>query len=146
MKSFTPQTTTLVVRDSYWQDLPKVKELRYTSYNDNNAQTTALADGSAEGLFVFIPNYKAVFTDKDPAHYKVWAPPVLGIHGLYINTTQKPFDDPALRALLDALKAVERVDYTYRRGGRQGAKTVHFYLCDFDGRVAVVTGATPSAC
>jgi len=98
LKTFTPQTTTLSVRtDGYWQDLPQVKELRYTSYTDNNAQTTALSDGSAEWGFVFIPNYKTVFIDKDPAHYKVWAPPVLGIHGLYINTTKKPFDNPALR-------------------------------------------------
>jgi peptide/nickel transport system substrate-binding protein len=98
LKSFTPQTTTLAVRTSgYWQDLPQVKELRYTSYTDNNAQTTALSDGSNEWSFVFIPNYKTVFIDKDPAHYKVWAPPVLGIHGLYINTTKKPFDNPALR-------------------------------------------------
>jgi peptide/nickel transport system substrate-binding protein len=102
LKSFTPQTTTLTVRDSgYWQDLPQVKELRYTSYTDNNAQTTALADGSAEWSFVFIPNYKAVFTDKDPAHYKIWAPPVLGIHGLYINTTRKPFDNVALRQAMN---------------------------------------------
>jgi peptide/nickel transport system substrate-binding protein len=98
LKTFTPQTTTLVARtDGYWQDLPQVKELRYTSYTDNNAQTTALSDGSAEWSFVFIPNYKTVFIDKDPAHYKVWAPPILGIHGLYINTAKAPFDNVALR-------------------------------------------------
>src|SRR4029453_12275650 len=34
---------------------------------------------------------------KDPAHYKGGAPGVLGIHGLYINTTKKPFDNPTLR-------------------------------------------------
>ncbi|MFI7544075.1 ABC transporter substrate-binding protein [Actinoplanes sp. NPDC049599] len=98
LKTFTPQTTTLSVRtEGYWQDLPQVKELRYTSYTDNNAQTTALSDGSNEWSFVFIPNYKTVFIDKDPAHYKVWAPPILGIHGLYINTTKAPFDNVALR-------------------------------------------------
>ena len=98
LKTFTPQTTTLTARtEGYWQDLPQVKELRYTSYTDNNAQTTALSDGSNEWSFVFIPNYKTVFIDKDPAHYKVWAPPVLGIHGLYINTTKAPFDNVALR-------------------------------------------------
>jgi peptide/nickel transport system substrate-binding protein len=97
LKSFTPQTTTLTVRDSYWQELPKVKELRYTSYNDNNAQTTALATGANEWGFVFIPNVKQVFISKDPANNKIWAPPALGIHGLYINTTKKPFDDKNLR-------------------------------------------------
>ncbi|BFU43615.1 ABC transporter substrate-binding protein [Krasilnikovia sp. MM14-A1004] len=102
VKSFTPQTTTLSVRESgYWQDLPKVKELRYTSYTDNNAQTTALSSAACEWSFVFIPNYKTVFIDKDPAHYKVWAPAVLGIHGLYINTAKKPFDNPALRQAMN---------------------------------------------
>lgn len=98
VKSFTPQTTILNVRTSgYWQDLPQVKELRYTSYTDNNAQTTALSTGASEWSFVFIPNYKTVFTDKDPDHYKVWAPPVLGVHGLWINTAKAPFDNVTLR-------------------------------------------------
>jgi peptide/nickel transport system substrate-binding protein len=102
LKSFTPQTTTLDLRPSgYWQNPPQVKELRYTSYTDNGAQTTALSTGANEWSFVFIPNYKSVFIDKDPAHYKVWAPPVLGIHGLYINTTKKPFDNVALRQAMN---------------------------------------------
>jgi peptide/nickel transport system substrate-binding protein len=101
LKSFTPQTATLSVRDKgYWQALPQVKELRYTSYNDNNAQTTALANGEAEWSFVFIPNVKTVFLDKDAANHKIWAPPVLGIHGLYINTTKAPFNDPKLRVAM----------------------------------------------
>jgi peptide/nickel transport system substrate-binding protein len=102
LKSFTPQTTTLSVRTSgYWQNLPVVKELRYTGYSDNNAQTTALSSGECEWSFVFIPNYKTVFVDKDPAHYKVWAASNLGIHGLWINTTKKPFDNVALRKAMN---------------------------------------------
>ncbi|MEU4294342.1 ABC transporter substrate-binding protein [Kribbella sp. NPDC026596] len=108
VKSFTPQTTTLTLRDSYWQDLPKVKELRYTSYNDNNAQTTALANGASEWSFVFVPNVKAVYQDKDPANHKLWFPANLGIHGLWINTTRKPFDNPALRRAMD--KVINRDD------------------------------------
>ena len=109
LKSFTPATTTLTVRDKgYWQDLPKVKELRYTSYTDNSAQTTALANGESEWSFVFIPNYQTVFVAKDQAHHKVWAPPVLGIHGLYLNTTKKPFDDPALRRAMNMV--IDRQD------------------------------------
>ncbi|GAA0618874.1 ABC transporter substrate-binding protein [Kribbella sandramycini] len=108
LKSFTPQTTTLELRDSYWQELPKVKELRYTSYNDNNAQTTALANGASEWSFVFVPNVKAVYQDKDPKNHKLYFPANLGIHGLWINTTNKPFDDPALRRAMD--KVINRDD------------------------------------
>ncbi|MFD7156193.1 ABC transporter substrate-binding protein [Kribbella sp. NPDC059898] len=113
VKSFTPQTTTLTLRDSYWQDLPKVKELRYTSYNDNNAQTTALANGSSEWSFVFVPNVKAVYQDKDPKNHKLWFPANLGIHGLWINTTRKPFDNPALRR---AMNLVVNRDDIFKQG------------------------------
>lgn len=109
LKSFTPQTTTLTVRsDGYWQDLPLVKELRFTSYTDNNAQTTALANGESEWSFVFIPNVQTVFVGKDSVNHKVWAPPVLGIHGLYVNTTKKPFDNPVLRKAMNM--AINRED------------------------------------
>ncbi|MFF5294521.1 ABC transporter substrate-binding protein [Paractinoplanes globisporus] len=109
LKSFTQAGVVLTVRDSgYWQDLPKVKELRYTSYADNSAQTTALANGEAEWSFVFIPNYQATFVSKDPANHKIWAPGVLGIHGLYINTTIKPFDDPKLRQAMNMV--INRAD------------------------------------
>jgi peptide/nickel transport system substrate-binding protein len=127
LKSFTPQTITLKLRDSYWQALPKVAELRYTSYNDNNAQTTALATGAAEWSFVFIPNYKTVFTGKDPAHYKIWFPPTLGVHGLWINTQKKPFDNPALRR---AMNLVINRDDIFNQG-----EAGYFYP-----KVASVTG------
>ncbi|HEX5403219.1 MAG TPA: ABC transporter substrate-binding protein [Pseudonocardiaceae bacterium] len=97
LKSFTSQTVVLDERSNYWQNLPQVKELRYTSYNDNNAQTTALVSGAAEWSFVFIPNAKAVYTSKDPAHYQLWFPPTLGDHGLWFNTTKAPLNNPALR-------------------------------------------------
>ncbi|GLW32623.1 ABC transporter substrate-binding protein [Actinoplanes regularis] len=109
LKTFSQQGIVLERRESgYWQDKPAIKELRYTSYTDNNAQTTALATGQSEWSFVFIPSYQQTFVAKDPEHFKVWAPGVLGIHGLYINTTQKPFDDPALRRAMN--KVVNRAD------------------------------------
>jgi len=109
LKSFTQAGVTLSVRESgYWGTVPAVKELRYVSYADNSAQSTALANGDAEWSFVFIPNPKATFVDKDPEHHKVWAPGVLGIHGLYINTTVKPFDDPKLRQAMNMV--VNRTD------------------------------------
>lgn len=109
LKSFTQAGVVLTERDSgYWQDLPKVKELRYTSYADNSAQTTALANGEAEWSFVFIPNYQATFVSKDPQNHKIWAPGVLGIHGLYLNTTIKPFDDVKLRQAMNMV--INRAD------------------------------------
>lgn len=108
MKTFTSQTVVLDERSSYWQALPKVKELRYTSYNDNNAQTTALATGAAEWSFVFIPNAKAVYTSKDPAHYQLWFPATLGVHGLWFNTTKAPMNNPVLRRAISMV--INRTD------------------------------------
>jgi peptide/nickel transport system substrate-binding protein len=98
LKSFTAQTVTLGVRTSgYWQKAPAPTELRYTSYTDNDSQTTALANGACEWSFTFIPNPKAVYQSKDPAHNQLWFPPTLGIHGLWFNTTKAPMNDANLR-------------------------------------------------
>lgn len=97
LKTFTPQTTTLTATPAYWNGKTKVKELRYTAYNDNSAATTALATGKVEWSFVFMPNHKQLFIDKDPKNHKLWFPSGLGIHGLWFNTARKPFDNPALR-------------------------------------------------
>ncbi|MGW1127284.1 ABC transporter substrate-binding protein [Streptomyces sp. NPDC002526] len=97
LKTFTPQTTTLIATPTYWKGSTKVKELRYSTYNDNNAATTALASGKLEWSFVFMPDFKKLFIDKDPQNHKLWFPSGLGIHGLWINTARKPFDNAALR-------------------------------------------------
>ncbi|MFE6696545.1 ABC transporter substrate-binding protein [Streptomyces sp. NPDC057718] len=97
LKTFTPQTTTLTATPTYWNGETKVKELRYTAYNDNSAATTALATGKMEWSFVFMPNHKQLFIDKDPKNHHLWFPSGLGVHGLWFNTARKPFDNPALR-------------------------------------------------
>ncbi|MFC8593265.1 ABC transporter substrate-binding protein [Streptomyces atroolivaceus] len=97
LKTFTPQTTTLTATPDYWKGETKVKELRYSAYNDNSAATTALANGKLEWSFVFMPNYKQLYIAKDPKNHKLWFPSGLGIHGLWFNTARKPFDNPALR-------------------------------------------------
>ncbi|MFC1411154.1 ABC transporter substrate-binding protein [Streptacidiphilus sp. N1-12] len=101
LKSITTQNVTLQARTSdYWQALPKVQTLLYTSYTGNDSMTTALTSGAAEWSYVFIPQAKQVFVAKDPAHFKLWFPPSLSADGLWINTTVKPFDDPALRGAM----------------------------------------------
>lgn len=101
LKTFTAQTVTLTERSSYWQALPAVKTLHYTSYSSNTTQTTALTTGQADWSFVFIPNPKTTYTAKDPAHLQLWFPAVLGDHGLWLNTTVAPFNDANLRVAMN---------------------------------------------
>ncbi|GAA3582630.1 ABC transporter substrate-binding protein [Amycolatopsis ultiminotia] len=108
LKSFTPQTVTISRRSGYWQEAPKVKEIRYTSYNDNNAQVSALTSGAAEWSFVFIPNYKTVYVNRDPEHYKLWFPAQLAVHGLWFNTEKAPWDNAKLRQAVN--KVINRDD------------------------------------
>ncbi|MDQ1724959.1 MAG: peptide/nickel transport system substrate-binding protein [Frankiaceae bacterium] len=102
LTSFTPQTITLDVRtDGYWQPLPHIAKLLYTSYSDNNALTTALANGECDWAFAFIATIDKVYTSKDPANNKIFFPPNLGAHGLWLNTTKAPFNDKILRQAMN---------------------------------------------
>ncbi|GAA4893201.1 peptide/nickel transport system substrate-binding protein [Stackebrandtia albiflava] len=107
LKSWTTQVVTVVPNDKYWGGEPPVPEIRYTSYNDNNAQTTALANGDCQWSYVFIPDFQKIFIDKDPEHFHLWFPSGLGIHALWLNHTRKPFDNVALRRAVNL--AIDRV-------------------------------------
>ena len=101
LTTFANNTATLTRRTSYWQTLPQVKTLHYTSYSSNTTQTTALTDGQADWSFVFIPNPSVTYTAKDPAHLQLWFPAVLGIHALWLNTTVTPFNNANLRVAMN---------------------------------------------
>jgi len=109
LKSFTQAGATLDLRTDggYWQDLPKVQEIRAVSPSGNDTMATALNNGTVDWSFVFIPNVQKVFEATDP-HHKIWAPGVLGIHGLWLNTTVKPFDDVKLRQAMNMV--INRAD------------------------------------
>ena len=101
LDTFSDNTATLTRRSTYWQALPAVKTLHYTSYSSNTTQTTALTDGTADWSFVFIPNPSVTYTAKDPTNLKLWFPAVLGDHGLWLNTTVAPFNNATLRVAMN---------------------------------------------
>ncbi|MGH8794895.1 MAG: ABC transporter substrate-binding protein [Stackebrandtia sp.] len=106
LKSWTTQVVAVEPNDDYWGGKPPVPEIRFTSYNDNNAQTTALANGDCQWSYVFMPDYQKVYIDKDPDNHHLWFPSGLGIHALWINHERKPFDNVALRQAMNS--AVDR--------------------------------------
>ncbi|GAA1718132.1 ABC transporter substrate-binding protein [Isoptericola hypogeus] len=101
LESWTPQAATVVARDDYWGGQPKVPEIRYSSYNDNNALTTALTTGEAQWGWTFIADYENVYIAADPEHYHQYAAAGLGIDALFLNNETKPFDDLAFRQALN---------------------------------------------
>ncbi|HZE41580.1 MAG TPA: ABC transporter substrate-binding protein [Stackebrandtia sp.] len=113
LSNWSSQAITLKPNDGYWGGKPQVPQLRYTSYNDNSAQSTALGNGECQWAYVFLSNYKKVFIKKDPEHNRLWFPSGLGIHVLFINTERKPFDSVELRQAMNLVIDREAV---YKQG------------------------------
>jgi peptide/nickel transport system substrate-binding protein len=99
LKSWTQQAVTLTPNNSYWGGKPPVPEIRYTSYNDNNSQLTALLSGATQWTYVFIPDIAKTYVAKSPTNNS-YMPAGLGIDALYLNTTSAPFDNVAVRKAL----------------------------------------------
>lgn len=97
LNRWSAQSVSLTPNEDYWGGDPAVPELRYTSYNDNNGLTTALATGKAQWGWTFIADYEEVYIAKDPENHKFWGPTGLGIDALFVNTATKPFNDVAVR-------------------------------------------------
>lgn len=110
LKSWTPQAATLVANENYWGGKPQVPTIRYSSYNDNNALTTALTTGEAQWGWTFIADYKNVYLAKDPNNNQ-YAASNLAIDALFLNNETAPFNNKALRQALnmvvDRQKAVD---------------------------------------
>ncbi|WP_084104958.1 ABC transporter substrate-binding protein [Demequina sp. NBRC 110056] len=117
MDSFSTQSVELTARDDYWGGELAVPTLYYVSYNDNTALTTALATGDADWAQAFIPNVQSAYLDKDPDHNKYWAPAGLAADVMYMNLSEKPFDDVAFRTAVNMV--VDRAKHAEiaREGG-----------------------------
>lgn len=101
LDTWTPQAATLVPNPDYWGGEPKVAKLQYSSYNDNNALTTALTTGEAQWGWTFIADFEDVFIAKDPEHNHQVAGGGFGSDILFLNNETKPFNDVAFRKALN---------------------------------------------
>jgi len=114
LKSFTPQSVTLVPNDDYWGTKPQVAQLRYDAFNDNNGLTTALTTGEAQWGWTFIPDYEQTYIAKDPENNHQVAGGGFGVDVLYLNNETKPFNDVAFRQALNMV--VDRGDISETAG------------------------------
>lgn len=110
LTSWTPQAATLDPNPDYWGGKSQVKQLRYSSYTDNNALTTALTTGEVQWGWTFIADYETVYIAKDPDNYHQWAAAGLGIDNMFLNVETKPFSNKAFRQALNT--ALDRENIT----------------------------------
>ncbi|WP_028046121.1 ABC transporter substrate-binding protein [Cellulomonas sp. URHE0023] len=110
LTSWTPQAATLDPNPNYWGGKSQVHQLRYSSYTDNTALTTALTTGEVQWGWTFIADYENVYIAKDPANYHQWGAAGLGIDNLYLNVEKKPFSNKAFRQALNT--ALDRTNIT----------------------------------
>ncbi|MBD5786111.1 ABC transporter substrate-binding protein [Cellulosimicrobium terreum] len=117
LSNFSTESVELTARDDYWGGELAVPTLYYVSYNDNNALTTALANGDADWAQAFLPNVQSAYVDKDPEHNIYWAPAGLGTDMMFVNTTKKPFDDVAFRKAVNMVIDRTQHQEIAREGG-----------------------------
>jgi peptide/nickel transport system substrate-binding protein len=97
---FENQIYVLEKNPYYWQEgKPAFQGLRYPAYPDNDAANLALVNGELDWTGNFVPDIETTFVakNKETNHYFI-----VGGDGiaLMINTSMKPFDDPAVRKAL----------------------------------------------
>jgi peptide/nickel transport system substrate-binding protein len=97
---FENQIYVLEKNPYYWQEgKPAFQGLRYPAYPDNDAANLALVNGELDWTGNFVPDIENTFVakNKETNHYFI-----VGGDGiaLMINTSIKPFDDPAVRKAL----------------------------------------------
>jgi len=109
LDSWTPQAATLVPNPTYWGTKPTVAKIQYSSYNDNNALTTALTTGEAQWGWTFIADYEDVYIGKDPDHNNQVAGGGFGVDVLYLNNETKPFNNKAFRQALNMVVDREQI-------------------------------------
>ncbi|MDM4762843.1 ABC transporter substrate-binding protein [Galbitalea sp. SE-J8] len=117
LSQYTSESVELTARDDYWGGDVAVPTLYYVSYNDNTALTTALANGDADWAQAALPNVQSAYVDKDPDHNVYWAASGLGIDAMFVNTTEKPFDDVAFRKAINLVVDRSKHASIAREGG-----------------------------
>ncbi len=123
LKSWTNQAVTLTANPDYWGGKPAVPELRYTSYNDNSALTTALINGDVQWGWTFIADFQNVYVAKD-ANNHAWYPTNLGVDALFLNTTKAPFDNAALRKAVAMVIDRDAISQQASSGGSPATTSV----------------------
>ncbi len=110
VKSLNPQQFTVERNPDYWQaDKVRVDELRFTQADGGGqVDQLKLARGEYDHNSMFVPDIENAYVAKDPEHNKYWFPSGQPI-SLYMNLTEKPFDDVEFRRAVSHAMNKERL-------------------------------------
>jgi peptide/nickel transport system substrate-binding protein len=98
VRRFEPTVYELVRNKTYWQPgKPLVDVLRVPLYRSNDEIVRALAADQVDWASLFFPDIEKDWVAKDPVRHQYWYPDTGPTVLLYLNTRQKPFDDPNVR-------------------------------------------------
>lgn len=90
---------TLVANKSYWKGAPKIQKVTFKSFPDPNVEISNLESGSIQ-LSDQIPAQQLASL-KQNANFVVSNKAGLGYQGVYLNTSQAPFNNQYLREAID---------------------------------------------
>jgi peptide/nickel transport system substrate-binding protein len=102
---------------NYWQEgKPYIQGLRFPAFTGNEQAQLALYNSEVDWAGNFIPDAHNTYAAADVNnHY--WFPAVGGTIHLYVNTTEKPFDDPnvrkAISMAIDRQQIVSIAEFNY---------------------------------
>jgi peptide/nickel transport system substrate-binding protein len=98
VKRFEPTVYELGRNPKYWQaGKPGVDLLRVPLYRSNEEILRALRAAELDWASLFLPDVEKGWVAADAAHHQYWYPDLGPTVLLYLNTQQKPFDDPSVR-------------------------------------------------
>lgn len=96
LTSFDSQGFTLTKNSNYWQKgKPVVYQLRFPSYNGNDAANVAVENGTSQWSGQFIPDIKKVYLSKSPYNHN-WSPATSQV-ALVPNVSKYPLNDLTVR-------------------------------------------------
>lgn len=104
--SFTSEEITLTRNPAYWQrGLPKIGTVHFLAFASNPSAALASQSGEVDMSFVFMPNWKTEYVDKDPSENHVAVYPIGNIY-MCPNVRDYPFNQSVVRQALS--EAIDR--------------------------------------
>ncbi|GEO24447.1 ABC transporter substrate-binding protein [Alicyclobacillus acidoterrestris] len=99
---------TVKANPNYWKGAPKIQQVTFKAFSDPNVELTNLENGAIQ-LSDQVPA-QSLSSLQQNANFVVSNTPGLGYQGVYLNTSEAPFNNQYLREAVDA--AIDRQTIT----------------------------------